>query len=267
MPTLIPAAIGLGSSVFSGIKGKGAAKKQEKLTAEQYAMLKPLLEAQSKGGIEAIGSGNSLIKGGQSYLEGSQKGISDLKKFWQPLVTGDRSAIDAFLSPERRAINQGFQATSTNLNRMAPRGGGRVSAMANAEVGRQGALNDLVFGARREGANQMSSLNQQQGQMGLGQMGVGANVLGQGLNAGGLLGGVHANQQGIAQGASRDASALMGQVGTSLGEFLTDIFKSKGKGSGGGQSGTSSGGYGSGGGGGLAGPGGFDFDSLFGGGK
>lgn len=258
MPTMIPAAIGLGSSIFSGIKGKGAAKKQEKLTAEQYAMLKPLLEAQSKGGIEAIGTGNSLVKGGQSYLEGSQKGISDLKKFWQPVMGGDRSAIDAFLAPERRAINQGFQATSTNLNRMSPRGGGRVSAMANAEVGRQGALNDLVFGARREGANQMAGLNQQQGQMGLGQMSAGANILGQGLNAGGLLGGVHANQSNVSQQTRRDASQMMGGVGSSLGGFLADIFKNKGSGAG-----MGSGVKTTGGGGGL---GNFDLDSLLGGG-
>lgn len=233
MPTLVPAAIGLGSSIFSGIKGKGAAKKQEKLTAEQYAILKPLLEAQSKGGIEAIGTGSGLVKGGGAHLEGSQRGIADLKKFWQPLIGGDRSAIDRFLAPERRAINQGYQATTTNLARMAPRGGGRVSALANADVGRQGALNDLVFGARREGANQLAGLNQMQGQFGLGQMGVGANVLGQGLNAGGTLAGVHANQQGIAQQSRRDAAGMMGGVGSSLGSFLADIFKSKGPSGGG----------------------------------
>jgi hypothetical protein len=226
---MIPAAIGLGSSIFSGIKGKGAAKKQEKLAAEQYAMLKPLLEAQVAGGKQAIQTGNQQIGQGAGYLTGAQTGFEDLKKFWQPLMTGNRSAIDAFLAPERRAINQGAQATAQNLYRMAPRGGGRVSALATADVNRQGALNDLVFGARREGANQMANLNQSQGQLGLGQMGVGASVLGQGLNAGGLLGNIYGNQIGRADAAGNNAQQLMGQVGTALGGFLTDIFKPKGR--------------------------------------
>lgn len=233
MPTLIPAAIGLGSSAISGISGKKAAKKQSQKEAE---MMK-LVQAQLAQGKEAFGFGKDQVGQGAGYLQGAQTGLGDLKKFWQPLVSGDRSAIDAFLAPERRAINQGFQATSTNLNRMAPRGGGRVSAMANAEVGRQGALNDLVFGARREGANQLSNLNQQQGQLGLGQMGVGANVMGQGLGVGNATFGLYGNQANRADAANQSAQQTMSGVGNSLGSFLADIFKNKsGSSSGGGSS-------------------------------
>lgn len=232
MPSIVPAAIGLGGSIFSGISGKRAAKKQAQQAAEQYAMLKPLLEAQVKGGQQAIQTGNQQIGQGAGYLSGAQTGLHDLKKFWQPLVSGDRSAIDAFLAPERRAINQGYQATAQNLFRMAPRGGGRVSALANADMNRQGALNDLVFGARREGANQMKDLNQSQGQLGLGQMGVGANVLGQGLNAGQTLAGIYGNQTARADRASAGAGQQLGDLGQSLGSFLTDLFQPKRSGGG-----------------------------------
>ncbi len=98
MPSIVPAAIGLGGSIFSGISGKRAAKKQAQQAAEQYAMLKPLLEAQVKGGQQAIQTGNQQIGQGAGYLSGAQTGLQDLKKVWQPLVSGDRSALDAFLA-------------------------------------------------------------------------------------------------------------------------------------------------------------------------
>lgn len=230
MPTLVPAAVGIGSSIFSGISGKRAAKKQ----AQKEAEMMKLVQGQLAQGKETFGIGKEQVGKGAGYLQGAQQGLGDLKKFWQPLVTGDRSAIDAFLAPERRAINQGWQATNQNLFRMAPRGGGRVSALANADVNRQGALNDLVFGARREGANQLANLNQSQGQLGLGQLGAGAGILGQGLNAGQGVFGLFGNQTQRTDAANQNAQGLMGNVGSSLGSFLADIFKPKGASSGGG---------------------------------
>jgi len=232
VPSLIPAAVGLGSSVFSGISGKGAAKKQ----AQKEAEMMKLVQEQLGRGKEAMGLGKEQIGQGAGYLRGAQQGLGDLKKFWQPLVSGDRSAIDAFLAPERRAINQGAQATAQNLYRMAPRGGGRVSALANADVNRQGALNDLVFGARREGANQLANLNQSQGQLGLGQLGAGASIFGQGVGVGNNVFGLYGNQTQRTDSANQSAQGLLGNVGSSLGGFLADIFKPKGAsgGSGGG---------------------------------
>jgi len=230
MPSIIPAAIGLGSSVFSGIQGKGAAKKQ----AQKEAEMMKLVQEQLGRGKEAMGLGKEQIGQGAGYLQGAQQGLGDLKKFWQPLVTGDRSAIDAFLAPERRAINQGWKATNQNLFRMAPRGGGRVSALANADANRQGALNDLVFGARREGANQLANLNQSQGQLGLGQLGAGASIFGQGVGVGNNVFGLYGNQTQRTDAANQNAQGILGGVGSSLGGFLADIFKNKGSSGGGG---------------------------------
>lgn len=46
MAAAIPAAIGVGSSLISGISGKGARKAQEKLASQQLAQLQPLIQAQ-----------------------------------------------------------------------------------------------------------------------------------------------------------------------------------------------------------------------------
>lgn len=236
MSSIVPAAVGLGGSVIGGISGKKAAKKAEAERQQVLQMVMPLLQQQMAGGKAAIEQGGQQIGQGAGYLNGAQTGLSDLKKFWQPLVSGDRNAIDQFLAPERRAINQGATATAQSLNRMAPRGGGRVSALAGADVARQGALNDLVFGARKEGANQLAGLNQSSGQLGLGQMGVGASVLGQGLQAGNGAYSLYNTQSNRQLDASQNAQGLLGGIGSSLGGFLADIFKNNGKNSGGGSS-------------------------------
>lgn len=46
MAAAIPAAIGVGSSLISGISGKGARKAQEKLAKQQLAQMQPLIQAQ-----------------------------------------------------------------------------------------------------------------------------------------------------------------------------------------------------------------------------
>jgi hypothetical protein len=80
----------------------------------------------------------------------------------------------------------------------------------------------------------MANLNQSQGQLGLGQMGVGAQVLGQGLNSGGLIGSLYGNQTNRADAANNNAQQILGGVGNSLGGFLADLFKGGASKSGGG---------------------------------
>lgn len=206
MAAAIPAAIGLGSSVIGGIQGKGAAKKQAKLQEQQYALLKPLLEAQAAGGRYALDQSKPLI-------EGASQGFSDLRNFWQPLVSGDRSAIDMFLSPERRAINQGYRSAANNLATFGPRGGGRVSALAAADEQRQGRLSDLVFGARREGANQLGNITNA-------QAGFGSGLLGAGMGAGQQLSGLYNNQANRAFQQNQITGNDMAGMGEALGKFL-----------------------------------------------
>lgn len=216
MPSAIPAAVGLGGSIIGGISGKGAAKKQQKLAEQQMAMMKPLLDAQIAGSQYALTQS-------KPFLEGAGQAATDLQNFWKPLVSGNRSAIDQFLAPERRAINQGYKSVSKNLATFGPRGGGRVSSLANADIARQGALSDLVFGARKTGANQLESLAQLLGSLGTSTLSAGLSGGQQGFN---LLDAQQNRAYDAANRAGRGA-ALMGQA---LGSFLgsLDRFKPKG---------------------------------------
>jgi hypothetical protein len=210
MAAAIPAVAGLGGSLFSGLSGKGAAKRQQKLAEQQMAMLKPLIEAQIAGSQYALGQS-------KGFLGGAQQALTDLGGFWRPLAFGDRSAIDQFLAPERRSINQGYQAAQENLARFAPRGGGRVSSLARADIGRQGQLSDLVFGSRREGASQMGNLAQLLGSLGTSTLSAGLQG---GQSAFNLLG----DQQNRAFQANQLAGQGMAGVGQSLGRFLDALF-------------------------------------------
>lgn len=216
MPAAIPAAVGLGGSIIGGISGKGAAKKQQKLAEQQMAMMKPLLDAQIAGSQYALTQS-------KPFLEGAGQAATDLQNFWKPLVSGNRSAIDQFLAPERRAINQGYKSVSKNLATFGPRGGGRVSSLANADIARQGALSDLVFGARKTGANQLESLAQLLGSLGTSTLSAGLSGGQQGFN---LLNA----QQNRAYDAANRAGGGAASMGQALGNFLgsLDLFKQKG---------------------------------------
>lgn len=212
MSAAIPAAVGLGGSLIGGIQGKGAAKRQERISREYLDILRPLLQTQTQAGKFALDQSKPFIRGaGQALID-----LQD--KFYKPLAFGGGSAINAFLSPERRAINQGYQNAVGNVARFAPRGGGRVSALVQGDLQRQGQLSDLVFGARRAGAQGLQDVSQ-----GLG--GLGTNLLGAGFGAGtqatNLLGG----QMGIAQRARESSGAQLQGLGESLGGFLGQIFK------------------------------------------
>lgn len=214
MPTLIPAAVGLGSSIFGGIKGNKAAKKQQQQADAQMALIKPLMEAQVAGSKYALDTS-------KPFLQGASQGIADVQKFWQPLMSGNRTAIDQFLSPERRAINSGYDATAQALSKFGPRGGGRISALAKADTKRQGDLSDLVFGGRTKAADTMRDLAGMQG-------GLGVSTLGAGLSGGSQAYNLFSGLQNRADGARAGANQAWGDVGSSLGTFLTDLFKPKG---------------------------------------
>lgn len=224
MASAIPAAIGLGGSIFSGISGKSAARRQERMAREQMQRLQPLLDAQIAGAQFGLREAQPFVSDSRSTLRGAGQALTDLQRFWRPLAMGNRSAIDQFLSPERRSINQGYEATAGQLARFAPRGGGRVTALQGAQRQRQGQLNDLVFGARREGANQLGQLARAFTDLGGQQGGLGVGLLGAGLGGGSQAFNMLGQQQNRAFQASNAASQNWGQIGQQLGGWLTDLF-------------------------------------------
>jgi len=187
MAMAIPAAIGIGSSIVGGIKGKGAAKKQQKLAEQQRQQLMPLIQSQIAGsqfGInqaqglypqaqamlaeifknalgqsdEALGTSRNLSNMSLPYLKGAGSALENLQQFYRPFMFEGQRAIDRFLpskqrteemlAPEFGDINQGYQSASENIAKFAPRGGGRVSSLARGDLDRQKSLSDTFFKGR-----------------------------------------------------------------------------------------------------------------------
>ena len=228
MATAIPAAVGLGGSLIGGISGKGAAKKQQQLTQQLMQMLQPLIQVATQGKQAALQTGTALANKSQGYLDTGTGGLTGiLKNFWGPLLSGNRSAIDQFLSPERRAINQGYQSTLEDVARFAPRGGGRVASTVKANVQRQGQLSDLVFGARRQAAEGGAGVSNQLAGLGLSGVGTGGQLQG-GQDTGSLFSLLN-NQMGLTASAGQSAAAGLGNIGKQLGDFLSQFSIFKGK--------------------------------------
>ena len=162
----VPAIASIGSSVIGGMFGKSAQKKQAKLAQQQQAFQNQIAQQQ-------LAQQQQIIGMAQPFMQGSQKALTDATNWWAPLMQGNNSAINQFLSPERRAINQGYQSAMTNVARFGPRGGGQVSSLLMGDLARQGQLSDLIFGARRQAVDATTQLGQMQGALGQGLFGLG----------------------------------------------------------------------------------------------
>ena len=138
MATAIPAAIGVGTSIASGIGGKGARKAAEKAEKERRAQLQPLINLQmnlAKLGeqqipnifnmfqetygqagelgstslmdykallADALGKSNQMFNAGTGYIKGAATGLGDLEKFYRPFLNEGAAAIDRFLPSKAR---------------------------------------------------------------------------------------------------------------------------------------------------------------------
>ena len=99
-------------------------------------------------------------------------------------------------------------------------GGGRVSAMMNADLARQGQLSNLIYGARRQGVDAMTGLGQLQGQLGANFMGLGTQAAGAGSGA---IGRSYGTMLDV-MGRDQTAGILQG-AGQQLGGLMNDFFK------------------------------------------
>jgi hypothetical protein len=185
-------------------------------------------------------TGRGLLSSSLPYLTGAATALGDLQKFYRPFMFDGQRAIDRFLpskqrteqllAPEFGAVNQGYRSASENIARFAPRGGGRVSSMARADIDRQGQLSSLLgrgkeglmnqsLGAAFQGAQGQQGVAQGLQALGLGQGQLGLGAIGQGINttnAGTSLFGTKGN---LAQNSLQQALQFLGLGGSAAGNL------------------------------------------------
>jgi hypothetical protein len=196
-------------------------------------------------GGQLAASGRGILEGGLPYLGGAAAALSDLQKFYRPFMDSGQRAIDRFLPGSKQIqdlyatelgnVNQGYRSASENIAKFAPRGGGRVSTLARADIDRQKGISDVYAGGKQnllqlnlnnafQGAqgqqgiaNALAQLGLGQGQLGLGTIGAGLNTTGTGLNAIGAGTNYLGTGGGLAQNAFGQGLNAFGQGLNALG--------------------------------------------------
>lgn len=240
----------------------------EPLMKDYRQMLADATSSQNRFNAEGdalMGEGKRLTGLSEAEMVGAATGLSDLENYYRPFLQDGARAIEKFLPSQATLqklmagdfanINQGFKSASENIANFAPRGGGRVSTLANADInrqqqltqtsaqgrqayGQQGVQNFFQAGeGKRNALTGKAQIGQGLGQLGLGKIGagqqskqmgiadfgaksqVGLNQLGQALQALGLAGGQAGNLASLGQG-------ILG-AGLSGGQQATNLYNAQ----------------------------------------
>lgn len=220
------------------------------LMQDYQSMLQQAASSQGKFNAEGdalMGRGQGLLDSSQAGFLGALSGLGDLQQAYRPFLEDGARAIERFLPGQATLnkfmagqlsdINQGYKSASQNIEAFAPRGGGRVSSLANADVDRQRqltkansdwtanltqqSLQNFFQGAEgtRNILGQKAGIAGQQGQLGLGAIGAGQQSKQLGISDFGSKAGVGLQQLqaalqslGLAGGAAGNLSQLAGST-------------------------------------------------------
>jgi hypothetical protein len=229
--SVIPGAINSLQTVFNQATGQF-----EPLMQDYKSMLANALSSQGKYDV----AGDQLMNLGTPALMGALSGLGDLQQAYRPFMQDGAAAIERFLpskgvldkllGADYANINQGYQSASQNIDRFAPRGGGRVSSLAKADLDRQTQLSTAQSQGRQNygqqalqnffqaGQGTLGALSQR-GQTGLGAIEAGQRNKQLGISDFGSKAGVGLQQlQAALQalGIGGGAAGNLGQLGSSL---------------------------------------------------
>jgi hypothetical protein len=144
----LPALIGAGGAIGSGLLGFFGAKKAATLTpVEQQA------QSQQMGASKTLGDQGQMLTGyGMPKLQ--QAGT-----YYSGLASGNRAAVGQTLAPDVANINDTYGGTQRTLSRFL-KGPDRDYQVGELARQRAGAIGGLFTGARQRGVEGLTSLGQ-----------------------------------------------------------------------------------------------------------
>ena len=131
----------------------------------------------------ATGEGNSDLSTGLGFLGNAQNGLGQAGSYFSNLLSGNSAATTSALAPDISRINDQNNNLLTAGSTLAPRGGGRSSQLFEQPFRAQSQISGLYNGVRPQAAQGLTQLSGVQGQLGLGEAGLGTNLLNTGINA------------------------------------------------------------------------------------
>jgi len=131
--------------------------------------------------------GQNILNNAQGYINTGTGGVNQSMGYWGDILSGNKAQMAQALSPELQASNAQFQNSRNALNTFAPMGGGRASAMGQLPFQQAQTNANIIASLRPQAAQQLGQLGMGQQNFGMGQQGIGSNLLQMTLNN--LLGG------------------------------------------------------------------------------
>jgi len=237
---------------WSKLLGIGAAVAAPFTGGTSLAFLPGLLGAGSaiSGALEGRGKGGSggsslpggtiggMIPGGNMFPEqqarikqmqdygtedvaSSRKALDPALGYYGKLLSGDRGAAMEAVAPEVGTILGQYDTARKAVSQNAPMGGGRTRALASLPFQKLGAVQNLLFGARRDAAEKSASLGLNLGQQATSRLGAGLNaydsMLGRQLSAAGVSDELGMRRAEIEYKRQKD-------LGASIGGFINSIL-------------------------------------------
>ena len=117
-----------------------------------------------------IDQGTNTYKTGQGYTAAPAS-------YYSSILSGNPAAVSGALSPEISQLSSGFSQARKQLDQFGPMGGGRSAQMAQLPFQQQGAITNLISGARNNAAGALAGLGVQEQQLGLSGQSMGAQLL------------------------------------------------------------------------------------------
>jgi len=125
----------------------------------QSAAQRELTKAQT----EAVKFGTQQA---ESTIPAATSGLTSALSFFQTLLSGDRNAVAAAISPDVQNIETQYETARRTGDEFSPRGGGATAANEESRFGEAKSIADLFTGARTAGAQGVASLSSLLGNLG-----------------------------------------------------------------------------------------------------
>lgn len=161
----------------------------------------------------ALPQGQSTLSGGQGTTNQGLGELGQAANYNSKILSGNRSAVTEAMAPEINSVTSQANQLKKQQSAMGTSRGGGTNA-GNQQLGTQesGQITNLIAQARPQASQALSQIGAQTGGIGLGEMGVGANLLGLGNSAANnlLTGATTAKQEDDQQ--NNQAGAAAGQL-------------------------------------------------------
>jgi hypothetical protein len=163
-----------------------------------------------------FGAGKNLTSAGNSSIGAGEGNLGAAGNYFSQIASGNRTALTQAAAPVANSIqSQGDAARRQQASQGTARGGGVASTNQTQKDSQMAQVDNALFGARGDAAKEEGQIGSQQSQIGLGQLGAGANLLNTGTTASGYEGDIATKAR--QQAAQEQASAIQSVVGAIFG--------------------------------------------------